>query len=316
MAQFFRKTIDQKLFTGSRETLDAERLRFRQNQISGAFEIEATSDELQVLVMGDGEEIGAYCLYPNSRMKIKPNEIGLGWKKPDVPIRSVALPDQASRALWQAMEFQVTSHEEAIGLAGWKAFLDRSYKQRLTGMVGIASELGDGFVFLQEGMPSASETVFCSAEGFTNSLQGMDPYLDTSNLLTLYKADPATQAYQCALLRQGMAGWGRRILANYKDMVGQKLLQILNSSLNAMLMHQQINIYLTDIDIVDLHFFCECRAAAAAYQNLLVSMSQLIGRVIGGMVTRRIMTNTFERLALAEQEVITSNTLAPAAFLR
>ncbi len=42
----------------------------------------------------------------------------------------------------------------------------------------------------------------------------------------------------------------------------------------------------------------------------------MIGRVIGGMVTRRIMSTTFERLALCEQEALTTNTLAPAAFLR
>ncbi len=316
MAQFFRKSIDQRQFVGSRDLLNSERSHFSQNQVSGVFEIQARSDELEVLVLGDGEETGAYRLYSNSHKKIPPAEIGNDWEKPEVLIRSVALPDQASRALWQALEFQSSSREVVQGLAGWKDFLERSYTGGLTGMVGIASELGDGFVYLQEGLPVPNETVFCSAEGFTSSLQTVEASLGLLNQLTLYQVDPSTQAYQCALLRLGVAGWGKRILANYKDMVGQKLLQILNASLNALLMHQQSNIYLADIDIIDNHFFSESKAAAEVYQILFLNMSQLIGRVIGGMVTRRMMSTTFERLALCEQEILTNNTLAPAAFLR
>ncbi len=316
MAQFFLKTIDQHQFTGSRASLDAERQHFKQNQVSGVLEIQSKPDELEVLVLGDGEETGAYRLFPDSRFRITPAEIGAGWEGREVPIRSVALPDQASRAIWQALEFPLEAREEVQGLAGWKAFLDRCYTARLSGMVGVASELGDGFVYLHEGLLAPNETVFCSAEGFTSNLSTVEKLLDSRDQLTLYKADPATQAYQCTLLRVGVLGWGKRILANYKDMVGQKLLQILNANLNAMLLHRQSNIYLADIDIIDNHFFCECKTAAQEYQALLLNMSQFIGRVIGGMVTRRIMSTTFERLASCEQEALTSNTLAPDVLLR
>ena len=113
-----RHSIDQQQFTGSRERLEAERLRYRQNQVSGVFEIQATLDELQVLILGDGEETGAYCLYPNSRIKINPLEIGTGWKDHEVPIRMVAMPDHASRAIWQSLEYPVVGQETLPGLAG------------------------------------------------------------------------------------------------------------------------------------------------------------------------------------------------------
>jgi len=316
MAQFFQKSIDQRLFNSTRSSLDAERLRFKQNQISGVFEIQAGPEELEVLVLGDGEETGAYRLHPDSRLKITPTEIGAGWEGREVPVRSVALPDHASRAIWQALEYQISARAEVQGLAGWKSFLDRCYSDRTTGMVGVTSELCDGFVFLHEGLPASGESIFCSAEGFTNSMQAVEVCLDGLDRLTLYQADPATQAYKCTLLRLGVVGWGKRILANYKDMVGQKLLHILNASLNSMLMHQRSNIYLADIEIIDNHFFRECKEAAEVYKSLFLDMSQLIGRVIGGMVTRRIMSTTFERLALSQQEVLTTNTLAPSAFLR
>ncbi len=316
MAQFFRKSIDQHQFTGSKADLDLEREHFRQNQVSGVFEIQSKPTELEVLVLGDGEETGAYRLYPSWHTKITSAQIGSNWESQEVSIRSVALPDQASRALWQVMEYKIAAREEVHGLAGWKNFLDRSYAGRFTGMVGLTSELGDGFVFLQEGLLIPHETVFCSAEGFTSSIQTVEASLESLDQLTLYSADPSSQAYHCSLMRVGVVNWGKRILANYKDMVGQKLLHILNTSLNAMLMNQQSNIYLADIDIIDNHFFYERKSASGVYQSLFVNMSQLIGHVIGGMVTRRIMSTTFERLAPCEQEVLTTNTLAPAAFLR
>ena len=221
MAQFFRHSIDQQQFTGSRERLEAERLHYRQNQVSGVFEIQATPDELQVLILGDGEETGAYCLYPNSRIKINPLEIGTGWEDHEVPIRMVAMPDHASRAIWQSLEYPVVGQETLPGLAGWKEFLETCRKHRLTGLIRLDSDLCDGFVFLQEGLVASGETILCSSDGFTTNLQAAESFLDAPERLTIYKADPATRAYQCTFLRLGAVGWGKRILAHYKDMVGQ-----------------------------------------------------------------------------------------------
>ena len=272
--------------------------------------------EVEVLVFGGGEETGAYRLWPSSHLKITPSEIGIGWDRQEVAIRSVALPDQASRALWQALEYQTFSKKEIAGVDQFKVFLKSCFSEGMTGMVSIASELCDGFIFLHGGLPAPGESIFCSPEGFTKSLQEAEGFLNSTGQLTIYKADPATQAYQCTLLRMSMAGWGKRILTNYKDMVGQKLLHIMNANLNAILLHRQSNIHLADIEIIDNHFFHECRMAAQAYQTLFTDMAQLIGRVIGGMVTRRIMSTTFHQLAMSEQEVLATNTLSPSAFLR
>jgi len=182
-------------------------------------------------------------------------------------------------------------------------------------MVGIASDVCDGFLFMNEGLPAQGESIFCTSEGFTSDLRALKGFLDTPGQLTLYKADPETQAYQCTLLRLGAVGWGRRILTSYKDMVGQKLLRILTSNLNSLLMHQRSNIHLADIEIIDNHFFYSSNLAAQVYQALFQDMSQLIGRVIGGMVTRRIINNAFLQLVPVQQEILSSNTLAPAAFL-
>src|SRR5512138_177633 len=112
MAQFFRKSIDQHEFNCSRSGLEAELLRFKRNQVSGVFEIAARPKEVELVVLGDGEETGAYRIKSDSHSKITPEEIGMSWEGLEVPIRSVALPDQASRALWQAMEYQRAGEEE------------------------------------------------------------------------------------------------------------------------------------------------------------------------------------------------------------
>ena len=296
--------------------LDSQRAQFRNGQLSGFFEIQAMPQELEVLIFAGGEQIGTYRLWPNSLLKITPSEIGIGWDRQEVPIRAVALPDQAGRAIWQALEFQFLSQKEIVGLAEWKGFLGSCRTDRLTGMVEVTSEACDGFVFLYEGLPVVNESVFCSSEGFTSSLQVAEGYLDGNQQLTIYKTDPATQAYQCAFLRMSVVGWGNRILSNYQGMVGQKLLNILNANMNAILIHQQSNIHLVDTEIIDNHFFYESEKAAEAYRTLFQDMSQLISRVIGGMVTRRIMSTTFEQLDIIEQDSLTARSLTPATFLR
>jgi len=315
MTPFFRQSIDQHLFSGSQALLDSQRAHFRENHLSGAIEIQAKAQELDVVVFGGGEETGTYRLWPDSHLKISPSEIGIGWDRKEVPLCSITLPDRASRAIWQALEFQTFSLKEINGRTGWEKFLESCRSEKLTGMVGVASELCDGFVFMQAGLPAPSESIFCSSEGFTDSLEILKGYMDYPQQLTIYKADPSTQAYQTTLLRMGAGGWGKRILSNYKELVGQKLLHILNTSLNAILLNQQSNIHLADIEIIDNHFFFECRRAAETYQALFQDMSKLIGRVIGGTVTRRIMNNTFGQLQLVEQEVLSTNTLAPGTFL-
>ena len=295
--------------------LDSQRTQFRTGQLSGIFEIQSMPQEMEVLVFAGGEETGTYRLWPDSRLKITPGEIGNSWDKLEVPIRAVALPDQASRAIWQALEFQLFSNKRITGLAEWRGFLESCRSERLTGVVEIASENCDGFIFLHEGFPTPNESIFCSPEGFTTNLQIAEGYLDGDLQLTINKADPATQAYQCTFLRLGVVSWGNRILSNYQDMVGQKLLHFLSVKLNALLIHRQSNIHLAGTEIIDNHFFCETRTAAEAYRNLFHDMSQLIGRVIGGMVTRRIMSSTFDKLGSSQRESLETYTLTPATFM-
>jgi len=315
MGPFFRKSVDQHQYFGSLSLVDSQRLHFKENQISGLIEIQAAPERMEVLVFGDGEETGTYRLLPESRSKVVPADIGRDWDRPAVPIRAVALPDQASRALWQALEYQHFTHQDIQGLADWEKFLQASLSEKLTCMVGIASEGCDGFIFLNEGSPIPNESIFCSSEGFFNNLETAREFLQMPQQLTLYKADPTTQAYQCTFLRLGVGRWGKQILLNYKDFVGQKLLQILNSSLNAILVHQQANIHLADVEIIDNHFFVESRLAAGAYLALFQGMSQLIGKVVGGLVTRRILSNTFEQLRGSERDLLTTHTLTPASLM-
>jgi hypothetical protein len=315
MAHYFRNAIAQQSI-GSRSVLDSERAKFKNFRTSGCFEIQSMPNEFEILVYANGEESGAYRLWANSRLKITPAEIGIGWDKQAVPIRSVALPDQASRAIWQALEYQRFSQSQVNGISEWRGFLETCRRAGLSAIVEVASEDCDGFVFLHEGFLATNESIFCSQEGFTNDLDTVEPCLEGRLQLTIYEADPATEAYQCTLLRMGEVRWGSRILNNYKDMVGQKLLHLLNVNLNNLLSHQQSNIRLSGTDIIDNHFFSESWAAANVYRTLFMDMSQLIGRMIGGMVTRRIMSNTFDQLGFGEREIMETHTLTPATLLR
>jgi hypothetical protein len=315
MARFFRKSIAQQA-NGSRALLDSQRLGFGSGGISGLIEVQAASQDLDILVFAGGKETGTYRLGRDAQKKIASSEVGTGWEKRDASIRTIALPDEASRAVWQILEFQPASRQEITGLSGWKEFLEACRAGGLHGMVEVASEACDGFILLDEGLPAPNESIFCTADGFTASLAEAERSLSGRSQVTVYQAEPAAPAYQCALLRVGASGWGSRILSTYQDMAGQKLMGTLAASLNSMFAHRQWNIRPVEAEIIDHHFFPESQAAAKAYQAMFGVMTQLIVQVIGGMVARRILNNTFEQLGAGQQQTLHTQALTPAAFLR
>jgi|WetSurMetagenome_2_1015567.scaffolds.fasta_scaffold16166_4 hypothetical protein len=314
MARFFPNSIDRQII-GSRADLDAQRAQFRNGKLSGFLEVQSMPEEHELLLFSGGHEIANYRLWPNSRLKISSSDIGIGWDRQMVPIRYVALPDQASRSLWQALEFQLFSQKVIADQVEWKKFLESCHTARFTGSIEVISERSDGFVFLHEGVISPNESVFHSKDGFTSYIQDAEGCFTYPLKLTIYKVDPSTQAYQCILLRRGTISWGDQILVTYKDMAGQKLLSLLNANMNTLFLNKQVNIHLADIEIIDNHFFCEASSEAEAYRLFFQDLSELIGHVIGGMVTRRIMSYAFNRLGFGEQNILKTHTLAPDVLL-
>ncbi|MBK9207600.1 MAG: hypothetical protein IPL71_04570 [Anaerolineales bacterium] len=124
----------------------------------------------------------------------------------------------------------------------------------------------------------------------------------------------STQAYQCAVLRHGAMHWSRKILSRYKEMVGVKLLQMMDRELNRQIQPWHWNIALDENDMVDRHFFPYITEAAHAYRALFMAMGAQMNIVIGNNLTQRLLNETFEQINPDERALLQSQRLIPAAF--
>jgi hypothetical protein len=137
---------------------------------------------------------------------------------------------------------------------------------------------------------------------------------DASWEVTLYTYVPSAQAYRCALLRQGAMDWGYQILSRYREMVGQKLLQLMDRELNRQISPWQWNISLNDNVMADSHFFPSINDATHAYRSLFMAMGAQMNFVIGNTLTQRLLDDTFEMIHPDERAILRSERLIPAAF--
>ncbi|KAF0108855.1 MAG: hypothetical protein FD146_741 [Anaerolineaceae bacterium] len=313
MPTFYRQAQEDK-FTGSPAYLESRQSAFRNDQASGLIEIQATAEDRIVLLYADGLLAGSYRLGPDARTRIPAREIASGWDKPEAPIRTVSLPDPAGRSLWLALESRTVGSQEVRDAAGWNRFIESSGENKLSALVEINSEQCDGFLHVQNGLIQPTETILSTPRGFLHSLAEAQAYLAGPLNIRLLEPESASLPCQCALLRLSATRWGNRLLARYLELVGQRLLQTLNSKLNSMLVPWQWNIQLTNVNIIDRHFFPKVEMAVQAYRALFITMNEQIAEVIGGMLARRLLAETYSQLEPEEVMLLESRTLTPVVF--
>jgi hypothetical protein len=129
-----------------------------------------------------------------------------------------------------------------------------------------------------------------------------------------YSHHSSAHAYQYAVLRLGAIHWSRQILSRYQEMVGQKLLQMMDRELNRQIQPWRWHIVLDGQDMLDLHFFPYLMDAAHAYRALFMIMGGQMNFVIGNTLTQRLLSETFEQVHPDERTVLQSQRLIPAAF--
>jgi hypothetical protein len=108
--------------------------------------------------------------------------------------------------------------------------------------------------------------------------------------------------------------WGYQILSRYREMVGQKLLQLMDRELNRQISPWQWNISLNDNVMADSHFFPSINDATHAYRSLFMAMGAQMNFVIGNTLTQRLLDDTFEMIHPDERAILRSERLIPAAF--
>jgi hypothetical protein len=180
-------------------------------------------------------------------------------------------------------------------------------------LVEISSKNLHGFTLFWQGEPQKLDLIFSTPQGFVNSFPELN-IADFAWEVSTYSHPASAQAYQCTVLRQGATHWCNKILYRYQEMVGQKLLLMMDRELNRQIQPWHWNISLDENDMLDKHFFPYLMDAAHAYRALFMAMGAQMNFVIGNNLTQRLLSETFEQVASDERVALQSQRLIPAAF--
>ena len=197
----------------------------------------------------------------------------------------------------------------------WGKLLEDCQGEHPTGLIEVASDSCDGFVLLQEGNHVETESFFSTKQGFLTSLGAALEFFENPWQITLYEANRTSQAYQCTLLRLGATNWINKILSRYQDLVGQRMLQFLDTDLNNVISTWQWDIHFDGTGISDQHFFFRLQPAVDAYREIFMEIGDQTSFILGNSLSTRLLLDTFRQLSAEESGLLVTQRLIPAAFV-
>jgi len=307
MKHFFRQIEDVPLETSP---INAE-VYFRGENATGLIEKHEESGKSAVLFFINGEPGTAYLLEDGGGRSMSLAEFSaLGDSHPC----AINLPDVAGRLLMLALESQVENKFSVANEEAWRGCLDQWKQSRWSGLVEVKSKSYHGFSFFWQGEPQKSDLIFATPQGFFGDFPRPGSADDSAWEVTSYSHHPAAQMFRYTVLRQGAIHWSGGILNRYQEMVGQKLLQMMDRELNRQVQPWRWKIVFDGRDMLDLHFFPYLMDAAHAYRALFMAMGAQMNFVIGSNLTQRLLNETFDQIDSEERAVLQSQRLIPAAF--
>jgi hypothetical protein len=307
MKYYFRQIKDIPL---DNSPISAE-VYFRGANATGLIEKHFDNEQFAVLLFINGEPGMAYLLENGHGRSMSLAEFS---SLNDAHPRAINLPGVAGRLISLALESQVGNKFSIADDEAWKKQINQWKQDHWSGLVEIKSENSHGFALFWQGEPQKSDLIFSTPQGFIRDFPPLGGPDDTAWDVVTYSHHSSAQAYQCAVLRLGATHWGHHILSRYQEMVGQKLLQMMDRELNRQIQPWRWNITLDEKDMLDLHFFQYMLDAAHAYRALFMAMGAQMDFVIGNNLTQKLLSETFEQVDPIERALLQSQRLIPAAF--
>lgn len=314
ITRFFRQASANQ-FTGSMAYLESQQSLFHSDQTSGMIEIQLDQVESVILLYARGNNAGTYHLTGDACKPILLSELQTIWNSSDASITSLVLPDVAGRLVWLRLESRLLSRSQVRNAAEWEAWINQRKAEMQSGLIQIASEFFDGFVYLQAGEEVKSESIFSTDQGFQPNLPFSQYKQDLPCTLTLLTSPPDSHANQTFLLRRGVSDWTHLFLDRYREMVGQKLLQIMIDQSNLAINPWQWKVQLEGTSLWDQHFFPDLETAVKAYRALLLCIGEQSSLMIGNGLCQRLISDTYDRLNQAEKESLKTHRLIPAVLV-
>lgn len=286
---------------------------FRGANATGLIEKQFNRDRTAVLLFISGEPSMAYMLENGLSSSISLAEF-LSLNDGTGHTHAIELPDVAGRLVLLALESQVKNKFEITDDEAWVKQIDQWKQDKWNGLVEITSTNLHGFTLFWQGELQKSDLIFSTLHGFVSNFPTLKNVNDSGWEVTTYSHSALAQAYQCTVLRMGATHWCHKILSRYQEMVGQKLLQMMDRELSRQMLPWHWNISLDENDMLDVHFFPYLMDAAHAYRVLFMAMGAQMNFVIGNNLTQRLLSETFEQIPSDERVALQSQRLIPAAF--
>ena len=308
MKYFFRQIEDIPL---ENSPVNAE-IYFRGANATGLIEKQLDGGRVAVLLFISGEPSVAYMLENGQSRSISLAEF-LSLIDVTGHTHAIKLPDVAGRLVLLALESQIENKLVFTNDEAWGKQINQWKQDKWNGLVEIASKNLHGFTLFWRGEPQKSDLIFSTPQGFVSSVPTLNSD-DSAWEVATYSHPVSTQAYQYTVLRQGATHWCNKILYRYQEMVGQKLLLMMDRELNRQIQPWHWNISLDENVMLDMHFFPYLMDAAHAYRALFMAMGAQMNFVIGNNLTQRLLSETFEQVASDERVALHSQRLIPAAF--
>ncbi len=309
MKYFFRQIEDIPL---DNSPVSAETF-FRGANATGLIEKQINTGRIAVLLFISGEPSMAYVLENGQSNTISLSEF-LSLDDGTGHTHAIKVPDVAGRLVLLALKSQIKDKFAITNEEAWLKQLSQWKQDQWNGLVEITSRNLHGFTLFWQGEPQKSDLIFSTPQGFVSNFPTLNKSDDSVWEVATYLHSPSAQAYQCTVLRQGATHWCHKILNRYQEMVGQKLLQMMDRELNRQIQPWHWNISLDENDMLDMHFFPYLMDAAHAYRALFMAMGAQMNFVIGNNLTQRLLSETFEQVASDERAALQSQRLIPAAF--
>ena len=313
---FFRQALDSQL-SGSVGYLETLQRLFRDDQISGLIEAQIDGQRQLAIVYAQGRQVGGYRIYPGQVLPYALGEPLSGWDLRGAPIRTVNLPLFAARAAWLALELYPPQPPETIEARQFPEQVLLWNADRLTGLVQIASTPLDGFFFLMDGSPIASEAAFSTPSGIINALPPARMIQERPHEILkyrIYSVSLSAASYKHLLLRLGLNQWLNSALLRYQEIVGQNLVGVMTKEVNTLLASRGWNLNLVGTSLVDQHLFMSLDNMGQAYRALLRATAEQIAKVIGGSLAIKIYKETYLALRNRERGAIEAQSLSPIIF--
>lgn len=281
---------------------------------TGMIEKNLRGDGFAVMLFAGGVPTSAFFLRDGDTKALTQSEFSALSASGACEVRVIDMPDLAGRLVLLALESRRVSQSTLGTAKDWRAHLSNWKKEGWSGLIEIRSADLYGMALVWRGGLHKADMMFAASNAMIADVSEFESFGGFPWEISAYSLAESAPAYQCALLRHAIKNWTDRILARYREMVGNKLLETMEQELNRQIRPRGWRIALSQAAMSDEHFFVYPKEAEVAYRALLMSMGMLMDIIIGNTLTQRLLKETFDQLHPDEINLLNSLRLIPAAF--